>query len=96
MNIKELEKFTSDKLQLILNIQRIKNREYSNENDLYKVFDKIAILEERNIEDVIKTLINVKVCRLNNNSKEDTFLDLVNYVMLLWAYFENGEDQNEY
>jgi hypothetical protein len=60
----------------------LKNKEYAELDNIFKVFDDIAIIENRSIEEVIRTLINVKTCRLNKEFKLDTITDLICYSYL--------------
>jgi len=92
MNIKELINFIEKQQSAIKEMLICKNKEYAELDNIYKVFDDIAILENRNVEDIIRTLINVKTCRLNKEFKLDTITDLICYSYLLLAYFENRED----
>jgi hypothetical protein len=92
MNIKELINFIDKQQSNIKEMLILKNKEYAELDNIFKVFDDIAILENRSIEEVIRTLINVKTCRLNKDFKLDTVTDLICYSYLLLAYFENRED----
>jgi hypothetical protein len=92
MNIKELINFIDKQQSNIKEMLILKNKEYAELDNIFKVFDDIAIIENRSIEEVIRTLINVKTCRLNKEFKLDTITDLICYSYLLLAYLENGED----
>ena len=82
--LQELEKLEVNTNQLL--IKRI--GEYSDINDVYKSFETVAIQENRDTREVIRTAINIKIQRLNNNNefKLDTLIDLINFSKLLYVY----------
>lgn len=82
--LQELEKLEVNTNQLL--IKRI--GEYSDINDVYKSFETVAIQENRDTREVIRTAINLKIQRLNNNNefKLDTLIDLINFSRLLYIY----------
>lgn len=82
--LQELEKLEVNTNQLL--IKRI--GEYSDINDVYKSFETVAIQENRDTREVIRTAINLKIQRLNNNNefKLDTLIDLINFSKLLYVY----------
>lgn len=82
--LQELSKLEVNANELL--IKRIE--EYSDINDVYKSFETVAIQENRDTREVIRTAINLKIQRLNNNNefKLDTLIDLINFSKLLYVY----------
>jgi hypothetical protein len=92
MNIKELLKEIDNEIieQKIILGERAS--EYNSTDNVFRVFDNVANLEKRTIQDVIRTQINLKISRLNNDYKLDTILDLINFALLLKIYLKKGKE----
>lgn len=88
MNYNEFEKQVNELMTTIFELLKYKSKEYNTSENIFSVFDNIAILEKREIKEVIRTLINLKVSRLNNDFKLDSLLDLINYSILLYVYLK--------
>jgi hypothetical protein len=88
MNYNEFEKQVNELMTTIFELLKSKSKEYNTSENIFSVFDNIAILEKREIKEVIRTLINLKVSRLNNDFKLDSLLDLINYSILLYVYLK--------
>ena len=88
MNYNEFEKQVNELMSTIFELLKSKSKEYNTSENIFSVFDNIAILEKREIKEVIRTLINLKVSRLNNDFKLDSLLDLINYSILLYLYLK--------
>lgn len=88
MNYNEFEKQVNELMTTIFELLKSKSKEYNTSENIFSVFDNIAILEKREIKEVIRTLINLKVSRLNNDFKIDSLLDLINYSILLYVYLK--------
>lgn len=98
MDINELQKIKGELFTEISNILQKRNSEYAYKNDVFKCFDLTAVSMDKSIFDVFKTLINIKIQRINTASEEDlqkikdSIFDLMGYCVLLYAYIEGGND----
>lgn len=100
MDINELQKLKGELFTKISDILQKRNNEYAYKNDVFKCFDLTAVSMDKSIFDVFKTLINIKVQRINTANEDDlqkindSIFDLMGYCVLLYAYIkEGGKDE---
>lgn|GEM_PF-1118527 len=96
--IKELEVLYKSKLELI----KKKNTDYARKNDCFSNFEISAIVSGMSVERVFLSIIGIKLARAlelimncgiaENESLEDTLIDLGNYVDLLLLWIKNGNE----
>ena len=96
--IKELEVLYKSKLELI----KKKNTDYARKNDCFSNFEISAIVSGMSVERVFLSIIGIKLARAlelimncgiaENESLEDTLIDLSNYVDLLLLWIKNGNE----
>lgn len=96
MDINQLQKIKGELFTQISNILQQRGTEYAYKNDVFKCFDLTALSMNKSIFDVFKTLINIKIQRINTANEEDlqkikdSIFDLMGYCVLLYAYIQGG------
>ena len=97
---KEYEKLTRRKRDILTS----KNHDYAKSTDMFANFRKVADISNQSIEKVFMVFMAVKIARLgeltdgktpNNESVNDTLLDLSNYADL-FNVFLKGENSGKH
>lgn len=99
MNLKERRIRAQEFFNEGLNVMDSKGHDYSQEDDAYSSFKKIANMLDIPVKKVFDFFLACKVSRLeellkkeaNNESVRDTLIDLSNYACLRAVYEEDNE-----
>lgn len=91
-----------DQCQALL---KCKTADYADESNVYSNFEKVALMTNATVTEVICIFLATKIARIielenkdkvNNESVLDSLKDIINYAALLGVYINEGQSKTEW
>ncbi len=99
MNKDQLDSLLNDLFVTVKNTLHKKSKDYASEGDILSCFKKVAEINNSDSKNVLMNQISIKVVRLgellsankavNNESIQDTIIDLIGYSVLIYGLLNN-------